>query len=144
MKKKTTKTAKSSRKPQKAASKSAKVGKAAKASPAANDAQMPNQLNPYRVGGGYWASVEALRTLGVGKMHAFDLIIPAVIRAMGTDGFKAFKAKDSRSDKGKDANGRIIQNVAVVARRDYGKPLVECGFCVRFDGRERTAGLFKV
>jgi hypothetical protein len=31
--------------------------------------------NPYRVGGGYWASVEALRTLGRGKLHSFDKIV---------------------------------------------------------------------
>lgn len=106
--------------------------------------QKGNGTNPFRVGGGYWASVEAMRALGMGKMHAFDAIVLAVIRAMGAEAYKAFKAKDSRNEEtGKDANARIIQNVGVVARKDYGKPLRDLGYEVRFDGREKIAGLFK-
>src|SRR4051812_17021413 len=40
--------------------------------------------NCYRQGSAYWASVRALKALGVGKMHAFDKIVPAVKRAMGS------------------------------------------------------------
>ncbi len=121
----------------------AKVAAAAKAEPKKAEKVIVS-TNPYRVGGGYWSSVEALRALGVGKMHAFDAIIPAVIKAMGAEAFKAFKAKDARSDNGKDAHGRIIQNVAVVARADYGKPLTDIGWVVKYDGREKKAGIFKV
>jgi hypothetical protein len=98
----------------------------------------------YREGGGYWASVTALAALGENQMHAFDKIIPAVIRAFGPERFKAFKSKDARNENGKDANGRIVQNVAVVARADYGEPLRKLGYEVRCDGREKVAGLFKV
>jgi hypothetical protein len=100
--------------------------------------------NPFRIGGGYWASIQALRAAGQGKMHAFDVLVPLVKKAMG-DGYKAFAAKDARNDAtGKDAEARIIQNISVTARKDYGQPLVENGLHVVFDGRNKTAGLFKV
>lgn len=101
-------------------------------------------LNPYRVGGAYWASVEALTALGVGKMHPFAEIVPAVKRAMAQN-WKAFAEKEARSDEtGKDAERRILQNVSVLARKDYGKPLREVGYEVRWDGRQKVAGLVKV
>jgi hypothetical protein len=110
----------------------------------ANGKALSELNNPFREFGGYWSSVEALRALGVEKMHGFDAIIPAVIRAMGAERFKAFKAKDARNEEtGKDANARIIQNVSVVARKDYGFPLNAEGWEVRFDGREKVAGLFR-
>ena len=117
-----------------------KTTKKAAAKPAAkNDVK-----NPYRVGGGYWATVEALKELGTDQLHAFDAIVPAVIRAMG-DKFKDFKAKDARNaETGKDATARIIQNVSVVARKDYGEPLRDKGYEVRFEGRNKVAGLFKI
>lgn len=122
--------------------KAAGTVKAVKEAPKA--AEKVSSTNPYREGGGYWATVEALRALGVGKLHALDKVVPAVIRAYGPERFKAFKAKDARNENGKDANARIIQNVAVVARNDYGEPLRKLGWEVRFDGREKVAGLFKL
>lgn len=100
-------------------------------------------LNPYRENGGYWATVEALRGLGMDTLHPFESIIPAVKKVFGLN-WSEFKNKDARNDNGKDAEQRIIQNVGVVARKDYGAPLRELGFEVRFDGRQKVAGLFKI
>src|SRR5688572_20752991 len=56
--------------------------------------QRPAQnANPYREHGGYWATVEALRALGVGRMHSFDAIVPAVKKAFGPGAWKPFASK---------------------------------------------------
>jgi hypothetical protein len=124
-----------------------KVSKAkAKAATPQDAAGKPQSdaLNPYRAGGSYWASVQALKTLGIGKMHPFADIVPAVKRVMG-EHWKTFAEKDARNEKtGKDADHRVLQNVSVLARQDYGKPLRERGYEVRWDGREKAAGLFKL
>jgi hypothetical protein len=100
--------------------------------------------NPFRAGGSYWSSVEALKVLGIGKMHPFSKIVPAVKRVMG-EHWKTFAEKDARNEKtGKDADHRILQNVSVLSRQDYGKPLRELGYEVRWDGREKLAGVFKL
>lgn len=100
--------------------------------------------NPYRVGGSYWASVDALASLGIGQMHAFAEIVPAVKKSMG-DNWKIFAEKESRSaERGKDAAFRILQNVSVLARKDYGKPLRELHHEVRWDARQKAAGLFRL
>ncbi len=100
--------------------------------------------NPYREGGSYHAVVSGLRSLGLNRLHSFDAIVPAVRKAMGS-AYKAFARKDARNDEtGKDARERIIQNVSVVARKDYGAPLRKVGFEVRYDGREKQAGLFRL
>lgn len=107
-------------------------------------AQIASQTNPYRVNGGYWASVEALRALGLGKMHSHAAILAAYRKVLGAAAWKAFAAVEPRNKKtGKDADGRALQNVSVVARADYGKPLKALGFEVRWDGREKVAGLFR-
>lgn len=121
---------------------SKKVTKSAKVQPSKNG----SVNNPFRSGGGYHASVEALRTLGIGKMHPAASIIKAVRASMGS-AYREFAAKDARNkETGKDASGRILQNVMVVSRKDYGKPLREVGFEVRWNGRDKeaTAGLFKL
>jgi hypothetical protein len=137
---------KSTRKPQKNAkpTKASKAKtKAAKPQDAAGSRQSDSQ-NPYRAGGSYWASVEALTALGVGEMHPFAEIVPAVKKAMG-EAWKAFAEKDARNDKtGKDADHRLLQNISVLTRKDYGKPLSDIGYEVRWNGREKVAGLFKV
>lgn len=103
-----------------------------------------DSLNPYRAGGAYWASVEGLKALGMGQMHPFDQIVPAVRKQMG-DNWKAFAEKEARSEEtGKDADHRILQNVSVITRKDYGKPLRDLGYEVRWDGRAKVAGLFKI
>lgn len=107
--------------------------------------QTASKTNPYRAGGGYWATVEALRLLGVGKLHAFEKVVPAVKKAMSDAGtWGEFSKRENRNEEtGKDTNGRVIQNVSVVGRKDYGAPLRELGFEVKFDGREKVAGLFR-
>jgi hypothetical protein len=101
-----------------------------------------NGSNPedvYRAGAGYWSAVRAPRDLGVGKMHPLVKVIAAYRKAMG-DGWKAFAVK-----KGKlSADERAAVNVAVTSRKDYGKPLIEAGYEVRWDGRAKEAGLFKI
>lgn len=101
--------------------------------------------NPYRVGSSYFNVVESLRNLGMNTMHPQDKVIAAVRKAMG-DEWKAFAAKGKRNDEtGKDAEARVWQNCSVVARvKDYGKPLVDAGFVVKFDGREKVCGLYKL
>lgn len=88
--------------------------------------------------------MEALKALGIGKLHPFAEIVPAVRDAMG-DNWKAFVDKGARSDKtGKDAEARLLQNVSVLARKDCGKPLRALGYEVRWNGREKLAGLFEI
>ena len=102
--------------------------------------------NPYRRGSSYWAIVEALRTLGDGKLHSFDAIIPVVHKAMA-EGWQTFANRNSRNEAtGKNAIDRLIQNISVVARPDekYGGRLRKLGFEVRFNNRDRMAGLFKL
>jgi len=100
-------------------------------------------VNPYREGSSYHACVTALKKLGVGSFHAFDKIVPAVISEMG-DAAKNFKAKEKRSDEtGKDWRDRIVQNVKVVARPDYGAKLRQLGYEVCVES-EKGAGLFKL
>jgi hypothetical protein len=57
--------------------------------------------------------------------------------------FTAFKAKKSESENAFDVEKRILTNVMVVSRKDYGAPLREIGYQVVWNGREKTAGLFK-
>jgi hypothetical protein len=137
---------KATRKPQKngkAKKASMAKTKAAKPQDAAGSRQSDSQ-NPYRVGGSYWACIEALTALGVGKMHPFAEIVPAAKKAMG-DAWKAFADKDARNDKtGKDADHRLLQNISVLTRVSYGKPLRDIGYEVRWNGREKAAGLFKI
>lgn len=118
-------------------------GTATAAQIAAGKPQSESQ-NPYRSGGSYWASIEALKALGVGKTHAFADIVRAVKKAMG-ENWNLFAQKESRNDEtGKNADRRLLQNVSVLSRKDYGKPLRERGYEVRWDGREKLAGLFKI
>jgi hypothetical protein len=99
-------------------------------------------VNPYRESSTYHACTAALRKLGTGRFHALDKIIPAVIGEMG-EAAAAFKSKKNRSDTtGKDWKERVIQNVKVLARPDYGAKLRQLGFEVRTDS-VKGAGLFK-
>ena len=140
---------KAARKPQSGA-KRPKAPKAPKAKPKAETPQdaagkpTSGSQNPYRVGSSYWASVEALRALGVGRMHDKGEVVAAIRKALG-DGWKAFAEKPQRNEAtAKDAESRAWQNVAVLARKDYGAPLRAVGYEVRWNGREKAAGLFKI
>ncbi|HEX8522335.1 MAG TPA: hypothetical protein VF669_08770 [Tepidisphaeraceae bacterium] len=133
----------------KATSKPQKAHKAAKPQKATTAAAKPQKAAskpqnatgiPYRQGGGYWATVEALRTLGSGKLHSHAAILAAYKKAMGADAWKALAKRDGKLS----TDQRAMLNVSVVARKDYGKPLREVGYEVRWDGREKVAGLFKV
>jgi hypothetical protein len=144
---------KSKKAARKATSKPQKAAKRLKVAKAKGSAAKPQDAtgggtngfqNPFRSSGNYWASIEALRSLGVGRLHPFAQIVGAVKKSMGAN-WKAFAEKDSRSkETGKDAEHRILQNVSVLARKDYGKPLRGLGYEVRWDGREKLAGLFKI
>jgi hypothetical protein len=83
--------------------------------------------NPFRLGGSYNAVVEALRVLGIGKMHRADKFSLAFAKAMGPKNFAEFKAVKPRNKNGKPWQERIIQNALVLHRPDYGKPLREVG-----------------
>lgn len=96
----------------------------------------------YREGSSYNAAVVALMTLGVGKMHQWTAIVPAMLKQM--EGVKAFKAKEARNDNGLDWKARLIQNVKVVARKDkYGEPLRATGYEVRYTSAD-GAGIFQL
>lgn len=145
--KKVGKSTRASSKPQKATkrTKASKVGPKGKLAQNVTGTATSGLQNPYRVGGSYWASVDALTSLGIGQMHPFAEIVPAVRKAMG-EKWKAFADKDARNDEtGKDAEHRALQNLSVLTRKkDYGKPLREIGYEIRWNGRERIAGLFKL
>lgn len=100
-------------------------------------------VNPYRPLSTYHACVAGLRRLGTGRFHSFEKIIAAVVVEMG-GAADAFKGKKSRSDAtGQDWKGRILQNVKVLARRDYGAKLRQLGYEVRVKS-DKGAGVFKV
>jgi hypothetical protein len=116
----------------------AKVTKSAKSEKA---------TNCYREGGSYWAVVETLRKLGIGKMHKADAFVKAYPAVVGADAWKAFKAKEARNEAtAKDATARVIQNAIVVNRPDYGASLREIGFEVRKDRKDGgyLFGLFAI
>ena len=128
------------------------AAKASKGPKIAPDAATPQNAsgsagnNPYRPGSSYAAVVTALRELGAGEMHPYAKIVPGMIAAMGPDKWAAFKAREPRNkDTHKQPEDRLLVNVAVVSRqKDYGRPLVQTGWCVRNDGRAKTAGIFKL
>jgi hypothetical protein len=73
--------------------------------------------NPYRVGSCYHAVVEALRNLGMNKMHSFEKIVPEVKDEMNAaKTFGSFKNKKKRNENGLNADARIIQNISVCSR----------------------------
>ena len=77
-------------------------------------------------------------------MHPLPEVLKAIKKAMGPTAWAEFAAKTSHGSKGKDADARALANVSIIGRKDYGKPLREIGFEVRWDGRKKEAGMFKV
>ncbi len=93
---------------------------------------------PYREGSSYQTIIVALKGLGVGKFHAWDKIIGAVELPSG------FKSKEKRNDNGLNWKGRVMQNVRVLARADYGKACRDIlKLEVRTNGKD-GAGLFRL
>ena len=145
-KKKARKATKATSKPQKATkrTKVSKVRAKAKTAQDATGTAASGFQNPYRAGGSYAAIVNALASLGIGRMHDRDSILNAVRDDMGHE-WSVFAKKENRSDKtGKDAEGRAWQNCAVLARPQYGAKLREAGYEIRFRGRDGLCGLFEV
>jgi hypothetical protein len=103
------------------------------------------RIDAYREGSSYWAVVETLRRLGVGKMHNATALVKMYPSVVGKEAFAAFKAKSPRNaETGKSWEDRIAQNAIVVNRPDYGQPLRAEGFEVRKDRNEEgyLFGLF--
>jgi DNA-directed RNA polymerase subunit RPC12/RpoP len=126
------------------ASKAVKPTKAAPKVAPAHKAKSGAFENPYREGGNYHACVNGLLALGQNRMHSFANIIAAVRKEMFSN-WKAFASKEKRNEEtGLDANAKVIQNVSVLKRPDYGAKIIEQGYEVRFSGKEKTAGLFKI
>lgn len=129
----------------KASKKSVKAAKVSKATSKSNAAKAEAKAekvtldNCYRNGGGYWSVIQALRSLGIGKRHSFEKILPAIKKAMGAN-WKAFAAK-----KGKlSADERAMVNLMVTSREDYGAPVRASGYVVEYDGRAKEAALMKI
>lgn len=102
-------------------------------------------VNPFRENGSYWALVQSLRKLGVGKMWAAEKLVETYKSVVGPSAWKAFKAKDARNEKThKSAEDRVLVNATVIMRRDYGAPLRAVGFEVRKERDEKGLrfGLF--
>jgi hypothetical protein len=100
--------------------------------------------NPYRVGGNYFYTVETLKAMGINKIHSFDAYLTAFKKMVGKEFWTSFAALPMRNENGKDAEAKVIQNCSVVARVDYGAPLRSNSLEVRFDGKAKTVGLFKI
>lgn len=122
---------------QKNAAKSVK----ATSSKAAKATKTASLTNPFREGGGYHATVAGISSLQTETLHPFESIIPAIKKAFGLN-WSEFAKKEERNENGKDTEGRLIQNLGVLARPDYGFPLRSQGWEIRFDGRQKVAGLF--
>jgi len=112
-----------------------KSGKTAKARQ--NGSQ--TKETPYREGSCYQNIIEALTKLGLGRIHGWDKIVSAVELPRG------FKSKEKRNDEtGKGWRDRVIQNVRVLGRNDYGKA---CRKVLRMEVRcegKQGAGLFNL
>lgn len=101
-------------------------------------------INPYRPGSLYHLSIAAFQQLGANRWYSLEKLTAAIESRMGSDAVKAFKAKQKRNPKtGKSWKERLIQNVKVLARPDYGMKLRQVGHEIRTD-RTKGAGLFKV
>lgn len=100
--------------------------------------------NPYREGGSYHACVEAIRSMGAAnRFYAFDTLLTAYKKIVGSNAWKAFADKPQRNDNGLKAEERVFQNFTVICRKDkYGDPLRSCGIECRKEGK--TFGLFKL
>lgn len=127
-----------------AAKKISKAQKSAKSATKAQNASQKPQMatldDCYRKGG-YWASIQGLRKLGIGKMHDLKSAVAAVKAIMvKADLWKPFAAK-----KGKlTADERLAVNLMVTSREDYGQPVRAAKHEVVWDGRAKKVGLMKL
>jgi hypothetical protein len=95
--------------------------------------------NPFRTGSFYWAIVEALNALGSEKMFPFHDIIPVIRKKLGDAKWNDFVNKP-----GEPAEARATTNIYTLTRRDYGQPLRERGYEVRYDGPQQQGGIFRI
>jgi hypothetical protein len=103
--------------------------------------------NAYREGSSYWAVVESLFSLGLGKMHLANDLIAEYAKQVDKDAFKAFKAKEKRNDAtGLEWRQKVLQNAYVTTRQDYGKRMRDIGYEVRYERTDdgATYGLFRL
>jgi hypothetical protein len=78
--------------------------------------------------GAYRFTLEAMLELGPDEFHPLAEVQKAFAKAAGAEWYAAWANKDARSDKGKDADGRFVQNLKVLQRtRDFGKRLLDVG-----------------
>jgi len=88
--------------------------------------------NAYREGSSYWCVVEALHSLGIGKLHSGADLIAAYQKVVDKQSFKAFKSKEKRNEEnGEDWKGKILTNAYVTTRKDYGQRQRDIGWEVR-------------
>lgn len=90
--------------------------------------------NPYR-SGAYHATVEAL-AMTLGKWQTFDQFKQHFVKAMGAD-WADFSHRAKRNENGLDVDGRILQNVNVLRRPDYGMKLQQVGYRIETDKSEK-------
>jgi hypothetical protein len=104
-------------------------------------------FNGYREGSSYWAVVESLHSLGIGKMHHADKLVAEYQKTMDRDSMKAFKAKENRNEAtGLGWKERILQNAYATTRQDYGKRMRDIGWEVRYEKTAdgATYGLYRM
>ena len=87
--------------------------------------KIPNPNNK----GCYRFIIAALTNLGMNKPHPLAEVYERFQKEAGSEWFKAWKSKEKRNaEKGKDANGRFLQNIQVLQRvKDYGLRLLQVG-----------------
>lgn len=83
--------------------------------------------NPFREGSNYGAIYTALYGKGI---LTFAQLKKGIQIAMGPANWKAFATKKGQNENAKDCDARLHQNVCVLQRADYGKPLHDMGLMI--------------
>ena len=85
--------------------------------------------NPYRAGGAYGFTIDALVSLGVNKPHPLAKVHAAFKKAAGADWYGEWESQKKRNkETGKDADARFLQNLRVLQRTsDYALKLLQVG-----------------
>ena len=112
-----------------------------------------NFINPYRLGGVYFAAVHSLYLLGSNEWHSFPVVLIKLQEIMSSFRYKGgmtrwdkfvFKKKQSGAGKKKDAIGRIVHTFSVLRRVDgfypYGYKLKQFGATI--EEKEESGCLF--
>jgi hypothetical protein len=83
--------------------------------------------DPYKQGA-YTYALRGLLALGANEFYPLPKVHEAFKRAAGEEWYKGWINKAARTDNGKDAHGRFLQNLRVLQRtRSFGKRLLEVG-----------------